>query len=69
LPAPTRTNERWSLDFLVDVLEDGHRFRPLAVIDDFTRTRLAIEADTSIGGRRVVQVLQRLIETRRKSAI
>jgi len=64
LPAPTRINERWSLDFVLDVLDDGRRFRILTVVDDFTRSCLAIDVDTSIGGRRVAQVLQRLIETR-----
>ena len=64
LPAPTRINERWSLDFVLDVLDDGRRFRILTVVDDFTRACLAIDVDTSIGGRRVAQVLQRLIETR-----
>ena len=64
LVAPTRVNERWSLDFLLDTLEDGRRVRLLAVVDDFTRACLAIEVDTSIGGRRVVEVLQRLVETR-----
>jgi putative transposase len=34
---PTRINERWSLDFLLDTLEDGRRVRLLAVVDDFTR--------------------------------
>jgi putative transposase len=62
--APTRINERWSLDFLLDTLEEGRRVRLLAVVDDFTRACLAIELDTSIGGRRVVEVLQRLVETR-----
>jgi putative transposase len=38
LAVPTCINERRSLDFLVDVLEDGRRFRLLAVVDDFTRT-------------------------------
>jgi len=64
LPAPTRINERWSLDFVLDVLDDGRRFRLLTVVDDFTRACLAIDVDTSIGGRRVAQVLQRLLETR-----
>jgi putative transposase len=64
LPAPSRINERWSLDFVLDVLDDGRRFRILTVVDDFTRACLAIDVDTSIGGRRVAQVLQRLIETR-----
>ena len=42
LGAPTRINERWSLDFVLDVLDDGRRFRLLTVVDDFTRTCLAI---------------------------
>jgi putative transposase len=69
LARPTRINERWSLDFLLDTLEDGRRVRLLAVVDDFTRACLAIEVDTSIGGRRVVEVLQRLVETRGKPAV
>jgi putative transposase len=64
LAAPARINERWSLDFVLDVLDDGRRFRILTVVDDFTRACLAIEVDTSLGGRRVVEVLQRLVETR-----
>jgi putative transposase len=63
---PRAINERWSLDFVLDVLEDGRRFRILTVVDDFTRACLAMEVDTSIGGRRVVEVLQRLVETRGK---
>jgi len=59
LTPPTRVNERWSLDFVLDVLEDGRRFRILTVVDDFTRACLAIDVDTSIGGRRVAEVLQR----------
>ena len=34
---PQGPNQRWSLDFLHDVLADGRRFRILAVFDDFTR--------------------------------
>jgi putative transposase len=29
LPLPTRTNERWSMDFVADALSDGRRFRSL----------------------------------------
>lgn len=68
LGVPTRINERWSLDFVLDVLDDGRRFRILTVVDDFTRACLAIDVDTSIGGRRVAEVLQRLIDTRGKPA-
>ncbi|HWT85709.1 MAG TPA: IS3 family transposase [Myxococcales bacterium] len=69
LAVPARINERWSLDFLLDTLEDGRRVRLLAVVDDFTRACLAIEVDTSIGGRRVVEVLQRLVEARGKPGV
>jgi putative transposase len=69
LAGPTRINECRSLDFLLDTLEDGRRVRLLAVVDDFTRACLAIEVDTSIGGRRVVEVLQRLVETRARPAV
>jgi len=69
LGAPTRISQRWSLDVVIDVLDDGRRFRILTVVDDFTRARLAIDVDTSIGGRRVVEVLQHLIDTRGKPAM
>jgi len=61
---PTRPNERWSMDFLSETLAHGRRFRILAIVDDFTRECLAIEADTSLSGDRVVRVLDRLIATR-----
>ena len=61
---PSGPNERWSLDFVLDVLDNGRRVRLLAVVDDFTRACLAIEVDTSLGGARVVQVLERVIAAR-----
>jgi putative transposase len=62
--APSRPNERWSMDFMIDALASGRRFRTLNIVDDFTRECLAIEVDTSIGGARVVRVLERLAEIR-----
>lgn len=41
-------NMRWSLDFVSDALTDGRRFRVLAVVDDYSRERLALVADTSL---------------------
>ena len=64
LPRPTRPNERWSMDFLHDRLEDGRRFRVLTMIDDYSRECPALVADTSLPGMRVVEVLDRLAETR-----
>ena len=64
LPAPTKPNERWSMDFVSDALGDGRRFRALTIVDDFTRESPAIEVDTSLPGERVVRVLERLAITR-----
>lgn len=60
LPKPLRANERWSMDFVQDTLWMGRRFRSLTIVDDFSRECPAIEVDTSLGGARVAQVLDRL---------
>jgi putative transposase len=57
-------NESWSMDFVSDGLVDGRRLRCLNIVDDFTKECLAIEVDTSLPGRRVVNVLQRLADSR-----
>ena len=49
---PQGPNQRWSLDFVSDVLADGRRFRVVIVVDDFTRERLALVVDTSLSGGR-----------------
>jgi putative transposase len=61
---PSGSNQRWSLDFVSDTLGDGHRFRILAVVDDFTRECLALVADTSLPGGRVVCELEALVRRR-----
>jgi putative transposase len=53
--------KRWSLDFVSDVFGIGRRFRMLCVIDDYTRECLALVADTSLSGARVVRELERCI--------
>lgn len=57
-------NDSWSMDFVSDGLVDGRRLRCLNIVDDFTKECLAIEVDTSLPGRRVVNVLQRLADYR-----
>jgi len=64
LPAPTRINQRWSMDFMTDALADGRRFRVLNVVDDFSRECLAAEPGRSLTGRHVVEILDRLVEQR-----
>ena len=65
IPSPQRTNEKWSMDFVTDSFITGQRFRALAIVDDYSRECPAIEVDTSLVGRRVVSVLERLAEIRR----
>ena len=60
----TEANQRWSMDFVMDSLANGRRFRTLNIVDEFTRECVAIEVDTSITGLRVVRVLEQLSRTR-----
>ncbi len=64
MPSPERPNQHWSMDFVTDSIVTGRHFRALAIVDDFSRECPAIEVDTSLGGSRVVSVLDRLAETR-----
>lgn len=59
-PAPARANAQWALDFVEDALASGRKIRLLSVLDVFTREALALEVDTSLPGRAVVRVLDRL---------
>jgi putative transposase len=55
-----RPNQRWSLDFVSDVLACGRRFRVLAIVDDFTRECIALVVDTSLSGVRVGRELDQI---------
>lgn len=57
-------NQSWSMDFVSDGFVDGRRLRCLNIVDDFTKACLALEVDTSLPGRGVVTVLERLAESR-----
>jgi putative transposase len=60
LAEPTGPNQVWSVDFMTDALSSGRKFRMLNIVDDYTREVLAIVVDTSLGGGRVVRVLDEL---------
>ena len=64
ISAPERPNQKWSMDFVSDSVVTGRRFRALTIVDDYSRECPAIEVDTSLGGARVVNVLERLAELR-----
>ncbi len=57
LARPETVNERWSMDFVSDYLQDGRRLRVLNVVDDFSSECLAIEIGISIPGDSVARTL------------
>jgi len=57
---PQRVNERWSMDYMSDVLRGGRRIRIFNVVDDLSRECLASEVDTSLPTRRVIQTLEEI---------
>ena len=50
------------MDFVSDGLGDGRRLRCLNIVEDFTKQCLVIEVDTSLPGKKVVSVVERLAE-------
>ena len=62
LPVATRPNQHLAMDFVGDRLTNGRKFRVLTMVDIFSRKNPALETDTSLGGRRVVRVLDRHVE-------
>jgi putative transposase len=68
LMVSTAPNQVWSIDFMMDRLTDGRKFRLLNVIDDFNRESLVVEVDTSLPSLRVIRALERLVSQRGKPA-
>ncbi len=64
LPPTDGPNEQWAMDFMHDALSNGRRIRLLTIIDAYSRECLRIEVDTSIGGRRVAEVLSQVASLR-----
>jgi len=62
LSVAVRPNQRWSMDFIQERTEDGRNFRVLSVIDQFTRECIALEAERSMTGNKVVAALERVME-------
>jgi putative transposase len=60
MPAASRVNEVWSIDFLSDALANGRRFRILALVDDFTRVSPGILVHPSIPARKVTMFLDQI---------
>jgi putative transposase len=65
LEVPSRPNQRWAMDFVLDSFASGRRFRILTLKDLFTHEALCLHVDTSITGERVAEVLEQLKVQRR----
>jgi putative transposase len=63
-PAPTRPDERWSIDFVSDVLTDGRPYPIWALVDDATREAPLVLVDRSLPARRVAEALDTLLLVR-----
>jgi putative transposase len=62
--APTRANERWTMDFVSARTTDGRWFRTLTVVDIYTREALALVADRSLTGVKVAAALTTVLQQR-----
>lgn len=65
---PGRPNEVWSMDFVMDRLEDGRRLKVLTIVDDFTKEAVEIALDHGMGSHHVVRILERVVRFRGKPA-
>ena len=61
---PVAANQRWSLDFTMDVLASGVKFRTVNLKDDCTRECPAIDVALSLPGIAVVVMLERVCASR-----
>lgn len=59
-----KPNQKWSMDFVTDRLEDGRYFRILTIVDQFTRECVALHAGQSLRGSDVAGTLNHAIEAR-----
>lgn len=60
MATPTRPNELWAMDFVLDSFASGRRFRCLNVKDLFTHEAVLIEVNRSITGEHVAEALDRV---------
>ncbi len=63
-PWPVSIDERWSMDFVHDLLIDGRSFRTLTVIDNWSHESVLLEVDFRFSGDSVAKTLNRVSEAR-----
>lgn len=57
LMLPTKRNEVWSMDFVMDALATGRRIKILTVVDDCTQEAIDLAVDFGISGHYVTRIL------------
>lgn len=62
-----RENQKWSMDFVTDRLENGRYFRILTVVDQYTRECLALYPQKSLRGSDVAKCLGGVVRKRGES--
>ncbi len=63
---PAGPNEVWSMDFVMDRLEDGRRLKALTIVDDFTKESVDIVLDHGMSSHYVVRALDQVVRFRGK---
>ena len=64
LPQATRSNQRWSMDFVSQRFAEGRWFRILTVVDQYTRECLCAHAGRPQTGEKVVLQMEQLARVR-----
>jgi putative transposase len=64
LALPGRPNEVWSMDFVMDRLDDGRRLKALTIVDDFTKESVDIALDHGMSSHYVVRILEDIVRFR-----
>lgn len=62
LCVPSKINQTWSMDFMLDSLTDGRAIKAFNGVGDNNREVLNIDVDLSLPERRVIQSLECLIQ-------
>jgi putative transposase len=57
-------NEKWSMDFVTQLLSDNRWIRILTVVDQFTRECLAQHANTALSGEKIAASLDKVVTGR-----
>lgn len=64
-PEPAKaSNERWSMDFVTDRLQDGRYFRILTIVDQYDRSSPGLMAALSFSGAKVSDYLDEIAKER-----